>query len=148
MRSANTQTSPCNAAARAGPAQSLSNPLKPKDVKQAARTSVPADQARENAPTHDKRALRRTSYPRPSTQLKYALRQVGLRCHGGDSGIVNSHIHVYYTVVMYTYKKCYVGFCTPRRTVMDLKKIKKLKKTVGWSAQGRASSRIMITLSI
>src|SRR5216683_2568405 len=36
----------------------------------------------------------------------------GLRCHGGDSRIVKSYIHVYYTVVMYTYKKCYMGFCT------------------------------------
>ncbi len=43
-----------------------------------------------------------------------------------DSGIVNSHIHVYYTVVMYTYKKCYVGFCTPRCTVMDSKKKKRM----------------------
>ena len=73
-------------------------------------------------------ASRRTSHPRPSTQLKHALRQEGLRCLGRDSGIVKSHIHVYYIVVMYTYKKCYVGFCTPRCTVMDSKKEKKKKE--------------------
>ncbi len=28
----------------------------------------------------------------------------------------------YYTLVMYTYTKCYMRFCTPRRTIMDSKK--------------------------
>ena len=67
VRRANTQTSSCNAAVHAGSVQSLSNLLKPKDVKQAAHMSVPADQAWENAPTHDKWALWHTSHPHPST---------------------------------------------------------------------------------
>jgi hypothetical protein len=95
-------------------------------------SSMPPTQARpetkhgKRSHTRQKGALRRTSHPRPSTQLKHTLRQAGLRCHGGDSGIVKTHIHVYYTFVTYTYKKCYMGFCTPRRTIMDSKK----KKTV------------------
>ena len=30
---------------------------------------------------------------------------------------------------MYMFSKCYVGFCTPRRTTMDLKKKKKTTTT-------------------
>ena len=32
---------------------------------------------------------------------------------------------IYYTVSMYMFSKCYVGFCTPRRTQIDSKKKKK-----------------------
>jgi hypothetical protein len=33
-----------------------------------------------------------------------------------------------FSVRMYMFPKCYVGFCTPRRTIMDLKKKKKERK--------------------
>jgi len=39
------------------------------------------------------------------------------------SGIVTTHSQGYFTLVMSTYKKCYMGFCTPRRTIMDSKKM-------------------------
>jgi len=33
-----------------------------------------------------------------------------------------------HTYSMYLYSKCYMGFCTPKRTIMDSKKKKKKKK--------------------
>ncbi len=76
----------------------------------------------------------------PSIQLKHALQEVGQRCHGGEGGIVNTHNHVYYTLAMYTYMKCYMGFCTPRRTKMDFKKKKKV------SSKARMESVVMMSL--
>ena len=56
------------------------------------------------------------------------LRVDGLHGYGGESGRVKTHIHIFVPVRMYMFSKCYVGFCTPRRTTMDLKKEKKKKK--------------------
>jgi hypothetical protein len=33
-------------------------------------------------------------------------------------------VQYYSTMIMFTYKKWYMGFCTLRRTIMDPKKIK------------------------
>ncbi len=68
------------------------------------------------------------THPHLSIQLKHALQEDGQRCHGGEGSIVNTHDHIYYTLAMYIYMKCYMGFCTPRRTKMDSKKNKKIKK--------------------
>jgi len=66
--------SPCNAAARASPAQTHINPLKPKDVKQAARESAPARPDAGRAHRQNAAGHAAHSHPRPSIQPKHALR--------------------------------------------------------------------------
>ena len=62
--------------------------------------------------------------PRSSIIPQSLLRVDGLHGYGGESGRVKTHIHIFVPVRMYMFSKCYVGFCTPRRTTMDLKKKK------------------------
>ncbi len=45
---------------------------------------------------------------------------------------------------MYTYKKCYVGFCTPRCMVMDSKKKKNCSTLMGPPTKQETSSSILI----
>jgi hypothetical protein len=59
------------------------------------------------------------------------LRVDGLYGYGGESSRVKTHIHIIVPVCIYMFSKCYVGFCTPRRTIMDLKK-KKKREYSGW----------------
>ena len=46
--------------------------------------------------------------------------------HGGDY-TVDKIAHYIYTPSVHTNAKCYIGFCTQRRTIMDSKKKKKKK---------------------
>jgi len=60
-----------------------------------------------------------------SIQLKHTLREDGQRYYGREGGIVTTHDYIYYTLAMYTYMKCYMGFCNLRNTKMDFKKKKR-----------------------
>jgi hypothetical protein len=42
-----------------------------------------------------------------------------------------------FSVRMYMFSKCYVGFCTPRRTIMDLKKKSSL------AGYGQSANRVV-----
>jgi hypothetical protein len=47
---------------------------------------------------------------------------------GEEPRIVRALVHIITHTVQYTFLKCYMGLCFPRRTVMDLKKKKKKEK--------------------
>ena len=52
----------------------------------------------------------------------------------------------YCTWVMYTFTRCYMGFCTPRRTIMDSKK-KHACWDQGWEAQIELAKKSPMTQS-
>ena len=74
-------------------AQTLANPLKLKNGNKMPKRAKFRDQSRaEIAPTRTSQAPRRKHTPADSVEAH--IRLVGHRCHGGESGIVNSHILV------------------------------------------------------
>jgi len=74
----------------------------------------------ENAPDQDKEVPWR-DHTRPSIPLQHALRYDGCRHHGEKVALLLQYSY-HYTAVMYTFTKCYVGFCTPRRMIINSKK--------------------------
>ena len=85
--------SPCNAAARAGTAQTQINPLKPKDVKQAATKASPQGPKRETLPKQTSGHCGALTHTRPSVQLKHALRQELVLNHKVLRGVLYPEAH-------------------------------------------------------
>src|SRR6266851_9397238 len=69
----------------------LDNTLKPIDTMQTAYKSETYKSCSRSHSPQDHQALRCT-YMCLSTQLKHTLQEDGLRCHGGEGGIVTTHI--------------------------------------------------------
>ncbi len=115
--------SPCNDAARASPAQTLINMLKQKNGTRTAYASrIRAQICADNAPDQDKEVTWR-DHSRPLIPLQHTLRYDGCRRHGGESGIVTSHIHTTtQQACIHSRSATWGSFCTPGRTIMDAKR--------------------------